>query len=225
MKYRWLTFVVLAALVMVFAGCSRPETPQEVATEFWQAVAEGKAGDAAKLSTLADGSTLEDFGSDRLSTLPDFGRVVIEADRASIQTVLATDKTTGEAAESARREITTYLVQVNGQWLVDYQRTRETLTESPAFSGLKSDINKLREQFDEVIGRSSEQISEQVKKLAKDFETYSDETGEKAGKALENFGKSLEDIRKQIEKALDEARKNSQKPEESNQQSPEQTAI
>ena len=225
MKYRWLTLLVLAALVVVFAGCSRPDTPQQVATEFWRAVAEGSTDDAAELSTLADTSAFEGFNRDSLSSLPDFGRVVIEADAATIQTTLVTSDAAGDAADSPRREITTYLRRVNDQWLVDYQRTLESLTDRSTFSGLKSDMSKLRDQFDDAVGRSSEQIAEKVDQLAKDFEAYSEETGKKAEEVLENFGESLKDLKKEIEKSLDEARKNRQKSEDPAPESLEQTAI
>lgn len=225
MKYRWLTLLALAALVVVFAGCSKPDTPQQVATEFWQAVAQGEVDDAAELSTLADTSAFEGFDRDSLRSLPDFGRVVIEADQATIETVLATRQSAGDAADSARREITTYLRRVNDQWLVDYQRTLESLADRSTFSGLKSDMSKLREQFDDAVGRSSEQISERVDQLAKDFETYSEETGKKAEEVLENLGESLESLKKEIEKSMDEARKNRQNSEEPAPGSLEQTAI
>ncbi|TGN40565.1 hypothetical protein [Marinobacter confluentis] len=225
MKYRWLMLVVLATLVTVFAGCSRPETPQQVATEFWQALAEGKADAAAELSTLADTATLEGFDAGTFNTLPEFGRVVIEADKATIETVLAAKKSAGDAAEGARREITTYLVRVNDQWLVDYQRTQEAVASRSPIEGLKSDISRLREQFDDAVGRSSEQIAEQVDQLAKDFETYSEETGRKAGEALENFGESLKNFRKEIEEKLDEAEKERQNSREPDQTTLEQASI
>lgn len=215
-KYRWRTLVVLATLSVLIAGCSRPETPQQVATEFWQAVAEGDAQDAVDLSTLTDTGALDEFGREWLNTLPDFGRVVIDADQATIVTNLPAD---------ARREITTYLVRVDDQWLVDYQRTYDAVTEPSPLSGLVNDISELREQFDDVVGRSREQISQRMDELAKDFENYSDETGQKAQEVLESFGQSLEDLRKRIEKSLEEAEKNRQKSKEPDQQTLEQASI
>jgi DNA anti-recombination protein RmuC len=135
------------------------------------------------------------------------------------------EKSAVDTAASSRREITTYLVRVNDQWLVDYQRTRESMTEPSPFSGLKGDISRLREQFDDAVGRSSEQISERMDQLAKDFEAYSDETGKKAEKTLESFRESLENLRKEIEESMDEARKNREESEESGQESLEQAAI
>ncbi len=225
MKYRWLTLVVLATLLVVIAGCSRPETPQQVATEFWQAMAEGDAQDAVDLSTLTDTGALDEFGREWLNTLPDFGRVVIDADQATIVTHLPADAGVKNTEADARREITTYLVKVDDQWLVDYQRTYDAVTEPSPLSGLVNDISELREQFDGVVGRSREQISERMDELAKDFENYSDETGKKAQEVLESFGKSLEDLRDRIEKSLEEAEKNRQKSKESDQQTLEQASI
>ncbi len=225
MKYRWLALVVLITLLVVFAGCTRPDTPQQVATEFWQAIAEGDADDAVDLSTLANTGAFEGFGGDSLNTLPAFGRVVIEADHATIETTLATNQSAGEAAESAHREITTYLVRVNDQWLVDYQRTYDAATKPSPLNGLKSEIGRLREQFDDAVGRSSEQISEQIDQMVKDLEAYSDETGEKAEQLLEGFGNSLKELRDEIRDSIDEAQKNRQKPSRPDQRPLDQAAI
>lgn len=224
-KYRWLTLVVLATLSVVVAGCSSPETPQEVATEFWQAVVKNNAKDAVDLSTLTDTGAFGRFGRDGLNTLPDFGRVVIDADEASIVTYLPAGVQVEKAAPGERREITTYLVQINDQWLVDFQRTYEAVVKPEPFSGLKHDINNLREQFDGIVGRSREQISERMDQLTKEFENYSNETGKKAEEVLESFGRSLEDLRKRIEKSLEEAEKNRQKSKEPETDSLEQAAI
>jgi ElaB/YqjD/DUF883 family membrane-anchored ribosome-binding protein len=221
MKYRWLAVFALATLVGVFAGCSKPETPQQVAAEFWQAMAANDANDVADLSTLANTSEFDTFKRDWLNTLPDFGRVVIDGSKATIVTILpAENATAGE-----RRDVLTYLVQQNDQWLVDYQRTREAVTSRSPLGGLKSDISKLREQFDDAVGRSSEQISEQMDQLVQDFKVYSDEAGKKAEEALETLGESLENFRKQIKESLDEAQKNRKGSGGSAQESLEQIAI
>jgi len=221
MKYRWVAVFVLATLVAVFAGCSKPETPQQIAAEFWQAMAESDANDVADLSTLANTNEFDAFKRDWLNTLPDFGRVVIDGSEATIATSLpAENATAGE-----RRNVLTYLVQQNDQWLVDYQRTREAVISRSPLSDLQSDISTLREQFDDAVGRSSEQISEQMDQLVQDFKVYSEEAGEKAEEALEIFGESLENFRKQIKESLDEAQKNRPKSEKPPQESLEQAAI
>lgn len=225
MIYRGFLYVFLVALMVTSAGCSRPETPQQVATGFWQALAEDNASDVVDLSTLADASGLEGLQDAGIHSLPDFGRVVIEANKATVETVLTINSSADDAPASTRREITTFLVQVNDQWLVDYQRTREALADRSSFSGLKENLGHLRQQFDDAVGRSSEQIADQVDQLAKDFKTYSEETGKKAEQALENFGESLEEFRTELEKSLDEARKNPGEPEGQEPGSLEQTAI
>ena len=46
--------LVAVATLTLLAGCSNPETPQEVAAAFWQAMAENDAGDVMEYSTLAE---------------------------------------------------------------------------------------------------------------------------------------------------------------------------
>jgi hypothetical protein len=119
---------------------------------------------------------------------------------------MATKKAGDEAAATTRRDITTYLLRVDDQWLVDYQRTREDLIDRSALSGLKGDISKLREQFDDAVGRSSEQVSEKLDQLAKDFETYSEETGKKADQVMKSLGESLENRRKSVKNPRNQLR-------------------
>jgi hypothetical protein len=206
MKKRWLAMVTLAALAAVFAGCTRPESPQQVAAEFWQAVSEGDAGAATDLSTLTDAGSFDGFGLDWAGTLPDFGRVVIDADQATIVTRVTTEN----GAPVERRELLTHLVRINDQWLVDYQSTREAVMDRPALSGLMNDIDRLGQQLDQAVGETSDKLSNQVDQMAEKFRTYSEETGQKAEEALEDFGKSLEDLREKIKETLEEAEKKRQ---------------
>ncbi|WP_150910990.1 hypothetical protein [Marinobacter halotolerans] len=212
-KKRWFAVVVVAALAVLFAGCSRPESPQQVAAEFWQAVTEGDAGAVTDLSTLTDAGSFNGFGSNWAGTLPDFGRIVIDADQATIVTRVTTEN--GAAAE--RRELLTHLVRINDQWLVDYQSTRDAVMDRPALSGLMNDIERLGQQLDQAVGETSDKLSKQVDEMAKEFRTYSEETGQKAEEALDDFGKSLEELRQKIKKSLQEAEKKRQETGQSDQ--------
>lgn len=213
MKYRWITVVALAALIVVFAGCSKPDTPQQVTAEFWQALTQGDAGQAVDLSTLSDPAAFDGFNLNDLKTLPDFGRIVIDADKATIVTrVPASEGATGE-----RRELVTHLVRIDDQWLVDYQTTRDAIIERPALSGLMSDIDRFSRQLDETVGETSDKLSQRVDEMAEEFRTYSQETGKKAEEALEKFGRSLQDLKDQIEQSLDEAQKKRQQKQQREQ--------
>lgn len=213
MKYRWLAVLALATLVLVFAGCSKPDTPQQVSTEFWQALTRGDAEEAVELSTLTDPAAFDGLSLNDLKTLPDFGRIVIDSDRATIVTrVTDTEGSTGE-----RRELLTHLVRVGDQWLVDYQTTRDAIAERPALSGLMSDIDRFAKQLDESVDETSDKLSRQVDDMAEAFRSYSQETGKKAEDALEKFGESLEELREQIRQSLDEAEKKRQQEQQRNQ--------
>jgi hypothetical protein len=221
MKHRWLAVVALAALVTVIAGCSKPETPEQVAREFWQALAEGDAGQAVDFSTLTDPEAFDRFNLNDLKTLPDFGRIVIDADQATIVTRIPAP----EGASGERRELVTHLVRIDDQWLVDYQDTRDAITERPALSGLMSDLDRFSKQLDESVGETSGKLSKRVDEMAEEFRTYSEETGQKAEDALERFGNSLRDLRKQIEESLDEAEKNRQQERENQEEPLDQASI
>ncbi|MFO7993723.1 MAG: hypothetical protein R6U69_06140 [Marinobacter sp.] len=59
MSYAWLKVGLLSLLMATVAGCSKPESPQEVAAEFWQAMEDygrALAEAGARLSQLSDES-------------------------------------------------------------------------------------------------------------------------------------------------------------------------
>ncbi|MDI9244355.1 hypothetical protein [Marinobacter sp. CHS3-4] len=211
MSTRWLTLILLATVLVVVAGCTRPDTPKEVATEFWQALAEGETGEAIDLSTLTDANAFDGFDRDWLGVLPDFGRVVIEADEATVVTRVPVEN--GEAGE--RQEVVTYLVQIQDQWFVDYQRTHESVTNPSAFSGLMGEISRLGDKISQAFGRSSGDLSKQMDDMARQFEAYSDAAGQKAEKAMDEFRNSLQDLMENLEQSIEDALKE-------NQQAPKQ---
>lgn len=219
MEYRWPAFLVLPLLALMLGGCSEPDTPQQVATEFWQSLAQNDESQAVELSTLTESAALDGLNLNDLKTLPGFGQIVIDADQASIVTRLpAADGTAGEY-----RELLTHLVRVDDQWRVDFQATRDAITERPALSGLMSDIDRFRKQLDESVGETSDKLSGRLDDLAEQFSAYSEETGKKAEEALEQFGRSYQDLKQQIEQSLDDAEKKRQ--QEPQKEGPDQLAI
>lgn len=216
MKYRWPAFLVSPLLALTLGGCSEPDTPQQVATEFWQSLAQNEESQAVELSTLTESAALGGLNLNDLKTPPDFGQIVIDADQASIVTRLpAADGTTGEY-----RELLTHLVRVDDQWRVDFQATRDAITERSALSGLMSDIDRFSKQLDEGVGETSDKLSRRLDDLTEQFTAYSEETGKKAEEALEQFGRSFQDLKQQIEQSLDDAenkRKQEQQKEGSDQ--------
>lgn len=207
-RLRWL---VLAAGLLVLAGCSKPETPQEVAAAFWQAMAENDAGDVVELSTLTDEAQFDAYKRDWTNAVPSFGRVVIEEREVTIVTRLPTEEGSG----GERLELVTYLVSTKEGWLVDYQRTGDAILNPSPFSGLMGQLNSLGEKLSASFGRSSEDLEARMNELSRDLEAYSDELRTQAESAMEDFAEALQEAMKDLEESLnDSLEDNDQAPRE-----------
>ncbi len=100
--------LIAAFALTILAGCSKPETPQEVAAAFWQAMAENDAGDVMEYSTLSDTAAFDGYKRSWTDAVPSFGRVIIEDREATIVTRLPAEAGT----EGERLELVTYLVRL-----------------------------------------------------------------------------------------------------------------
>ena len=204
-------FLVAIATLTLLAGCSNPETPQEVAAAFWQAMAENDAGDVMEYSTLAEATAFDGYKRSWTDAVPSFGRVVIEHREATIVTRLPAEAGT----EGERLELVTYLVRFQDQWLVDYDRTGEAILNPSPFSSIMGELSRLGDELSARFSSSSDDFEQQMEQLARDLEAYSEEIGREAEGAMEAFGKKLQEAMRELERSVEDALKDSEPtPEE-----------
>lgn len=203
--------LIAAFALTILAGCSKPETPQEVAAAFWQAMAENDAGDVMEYSTLSDTAAFEGYKRSWTDAVPSFGRVIIEDREATIVTRLPAEAGT----EGERLELVTYLVRLQEQWLVDYDRTGEAILNPSPFSSIMGELSRLGEELSARFSSSSDEFEQQMEQLARDLEAYSDEVGRQAESAMDEFGQKLQEAMRELERSVEEALKDSEPtPEE-----------
>lgn len=201
-----LRFLAFLAAAVLLAGCSKPETPQEVAAAFWQAMADNDAGDVVEYSTLTDESRFDGYKHNWTNVVPSFGRVVIDGPKATVVTRLpAEDRPEGE-----RQELITYLVQGPDGWQVDYDRTGEAILNPSPFQGLMGELNRLGDRIARNFSQSSEDFNARMDQLGQDLQTYSEDLRDKAQDAMESFGEKLQDAMKSLEDSLNDALKDNQ---------------
>jgi len=203
---------LMAALTLtVLVGCSNPETPQEVAAAFWQAMAENDADDVMEHSTLADTAAFDGYKRSWTYAVPSFGRVVIEDREATIVTRLPAQART----EGERLELVTYLVRFQDQWLVDYDRTGDAILNPSPFSSIMGELNRLGEKLSARFSSSSDEFEQQMEQLARDLEAYSEEMGRQAESAMGEFGEKLQEAMRELQQSVEEALKDKEPtPEE-----------
>ncbi|MCM0613302.1 hypothetical protein KFJ24_12540 [Marinobacter sediminum] len=195
--------LITAVFLSLLAGCSSPESPQEVAAAFWQAMADNDAGDVVDFSTLTESAEFDSYKRNWTNAVPSFGRVVIEGREANIVTRLPAE----DGSEGERLELITYLVQGAEGWRVDYQRTGEAILNPSPFRGIMGELNKLGEKLSQSFSSSSDDFEASMDEFARDFETYSSEMSRRAQEAMDDFGETLQDAMKELQESVEEALK------------------
>lgn len=209
-----------ALLAVLIVACSKPDTPQEVAAAFWQALADNDAEDAVDYSTLTDAKEFDRFEGEWADVVPSFGRMVMDNTEATIVTRLPPE--TGDNGE--RIEAITYLVNRNEQWLVDYARTREAVVNPSPFSNLMGQISRLSNRITASFSSSSNDMEQRLNEMARELEAYSEEMSRRADEAVTDFGRVLQDAMEELEESVNRALKENRQAPESDRESLEQAA-
>ncbi len=205
MKTLFSRFAPLLLLMLLFSACFEPETPQETAEAFWNAVTKDDARGAVRYSTLEDVRHYDAFGKVWGGLKPTWGRVVIDGDSAS---VAAEFNAPGRPAEESRH-VVTYLVRQEGRWTVDYART-STALQGGVFTLLLGELGKLGRQLSEQLAASSEDIRLEMDAMAEKMEAYSETLNEQASESIERHGDAL---RRSIDELAASAREALKDPE------------
>jgi ElaB/YqjD/DUF883 family membrane-anchored ribosome-binding protein len=198
---RILFFIILVGLI---AGCSHPESPQEVAAAFWQAMAENDSDDVVEFSTLSNTAGFDGYARNWANTVPSFGRVVIDGSEATIVTWVPADS----GPEGERLELTTYLTRDQDRWLVDYQRTGDVLLNPSPFSGIIDELGRLNSRLSESWLSSSENLEASMNELVRDFDAYSDTMSQQAEDVVKAFGETLQQAMKDLKNSIEDALNN-----------------
>lgn len=192
--------LIATLALVVLAGCSNPETPQEVAAAFWQAMAENDASDVVEYSTLADSAAFDGYKRSWTDAVPSFGRVIIEGREATIVTRLPAEAGT----EGERLELITYLVRFNDQWLVDYDRTGDAILNPSPLSNIMGELTKLGQKLSDSFSSSSGQMEQQMDQLARDLDRQADELDEPTMEALANASRTVAETGERFTRLSDE---------------------
>lgn len=206
-----LKVIVWVSAVILVAACSKPNTPQDVAAAFWQAMADNDTSDVVEFSTLDDEQGFDSFERDWADVVPSYGRVVIDGAEATIVTRLPAENAGG----NERREVMTYLVETQGQWLVDYQRTGDAIMNPSPFSSLMGQLSEISDRIAENFSSSSSDMERRLNDMARELEAYSNDVARRADEAINEYGQVLRDYMEELEESVNRAlEENRQAPED-----------
>ncbi len=173
-------------VIVTFTACFGPKTPQETAAAFWEAVGENDAGGAVRYSTLTDEKQFDGFGRSWEGITPAVERVVIEGNTAYI---IAEIHPPGSAGNTPER-VTTYLVQRNGKWLVDYRRTAEGIR-GGAFAAFIGELGRLGQTLAEQFAGASNDLNREMETMRRQMDTLADSLDRRMTDSITRYGKTL----------------------------------
>lgn len=168
--------VGLLSLLFLVGGCQAVLTPEQVTTEFWQAMAKGNLDSARKYATQETQHLVTKQQNLEEATVKT-GAILIDGVNATVATVMALKKTDGTNVWS----FDTVLLKEHNLWKVDYQRTLNNLSNLPF-----GDIVKSLQAIGETINKGLEQ---QIPLFEQQIKSFSEE-----------LIRQLDDFRRQLEK-------------------------
>lgn len=167
----------LLTLLLLLSGCQAALTPEQVATAFWVAMAEGNLDSAREYATQETRHLVTKQQNLEEATVKT-GAILIDGSNATVATVMTLKKPEDNNVLS----FDTVLLKENDLWKVDYQRTLNNLSNLPF-----GDIFKSLRAIGETINKELEQ---QIPLFEKQIKSFSDE-----------LIRQLDEFRRQLEKA------------------------
>lgn len=202
MRKNYLLAALLSSTLLVTA-CSGPESPEEVSQAFWQAVVQRDAGQASEYSTLVEDAAFDGYQRQWQGVEMDWGRVVIDGNQATVDITF-----NGLEGRDKPLKTTTYLVQKEDQWLVDYYRTGEALQEGPLWGGVMNQLETLGKDIQTQLERHSSELAQDVEVMVGELRQLASEAGNRFSGMVSDYGQLLQQQIDQLSRSLREALKN-----------------
>lgn len=193
----------LAGASLILSACGGPQSPEEVSKAFWQAVIEQDAGEANDYSTLVEDAGFDGYQRDWQDVNVEWGRVVIDGQEATVDTVFS-----GLPERAEPLETTTYLVKKDDQWLVDYFRTGEALNSGPLWGDVMNQLEALGKDLQTELARHSDDLAREFDALTESLSRQATEAGESFSGLVDDYGQMLRQHIEQLSDSLREALKN-----------------
>lgn len=203
MKTLYQHFISLFLTTLILTGCFGPESPQDVAQEFWEAVITHNVDDAIEYSTLVDAKSYDSFNKKWGGYQAVMGKIMIDGNQAEVETKLSRITDTGKS----HKKLSTYLVKQDGKWKVDYVRTAESIN-GGALGHFLGQLDKLGKKLSDTLKDSSDKFSVEMQRLENELKIFAQSASDEANKIVEQHGaelkKSIEELAESIDRALKE---------------------
>ncbi|MBI1424490.1 MAG: hypothetical protein GC149_13680 [Gammaproteobacteria bacterium] len=202
MRVFFVRLFILVGLLSVLSACFGPKTPQEVAQTFWDAVIHNDTRDAVANSTLTGAKYYDGFSKDWTGYHVTWGRIVIDDNEASIETLFTSPPNSGQTD----RKFMTYLVKQNDTWKVDYDHTK-TAVQGGAIGELFGKLNQLGNEIGRQMDSSADKFKQEMDRLSKKLDAMADSFNKDAMQSIDKYAgeirKKIDELKDSINRALE----------------------
>jgi hypothetical protein len=168
----------LLSLLFLLSGCQTVSTPEQVTTEFWEAMADSDLNSARKYATRETQYLVNTQQSLEDATVKT-EEALINGSNATVATLMTLKKSEINDVLS----FDTVLLKENNQWKVDYQQTLNNLSLLP-FGDIFRSLRALGETF-------NKELKQQIPLFEKQFKSFSEE-----------LIRQLDEFRRQLEQSV-----------------------
>ncbi len=198
-RHRLSRLLLLSAVFFMLPGCKGDLNPDQVADIFWSAAVSNNSALMKRMSSRDTYNESADFARLHQVTAFTLGRIVIDGDTAEVETSLTMDNASSPVS------ITTYLINEEGKWRVDFDKTASFLSLNEQMTELIDGIEGLAEEFAEEIEGSVEDFKEKALPAIKSqVEQVEKELKKKLPEIRQQIDEFLEELEKSIEESLPE---------------------
>ena len=182
--------LLLTALIASVVACGKPATPDQIATQFWVAVEAGDAGKVKKYVSAKDKVTLQSLDDVLAVDGVRFGKIIIDGNNASVDT-----NVTLAGNRATELPISTHLLRENEHWVVDYERTMQTMVAAGQVAAVINQFKDIGTAIKKGIGQSVnefQQVLPEIEKELNNMERQIEQSVPKLKSRFEKFSKELE---------------------------------
>ncbi len=169
-----IVLLLLIGSVLLLSACTppKPKTPMAVAKAFWSAALAGDIATARQYLT-PDSQAHFKIILQSSKDYVELGEQSISADRAEILTLLVQHQSNQNKAQ--RTPLRTILVNLQGQWLVDYNQTRDSMLGSELQSALDQFSSTMKEAINKGLTVMEGSVQEELKTMEKSIQQLNEQ--------------------------------------------------
>lgn len=175
----FISLLLIVFTIFLIPACTqqKPNTPQTVAQAFWTATLKGDTETAKQLLTPQSRAHFKVI----LHSQKDF----VELGEQSITTTHAeilTQITRHKDNQQNKTALRTILINHNGQWLVDFDKTRDSMLGSELQSVIEQLSNTMRETIDKGVKVMGESVKEELQQMERSLQDALDDLNQEIEK-------------------------------------------